>query len=79
MNESSYKKGGFFNFGCSRFVCKKDFFLNFLKRIEKYSAIIIPQKLKGLLVKVGLSLSFGCMRLNYRSLGAKTLCFLNKL
>ncbi|AVV97052.1 hypothetical protein CEP77_05235 [Helicobacter pylori] len=33
-----------------------------------------PQKLKGLLVKVGLSLSFGCMRLNYRSLGAKTLC-----
>ncbi len=33
------------------------------------------QKLKGLLVKVGLSLSFGCMRLNYRSLGAKMLCF----
>ncbi|PDX06163.1 hypothetical protein [Helicobacter pylori] len=77
MNESSYKKGGFFNFGCSRFVCKKDFFLNFLKRIEKYSAIIIPQKLKGLLVKVGLSLSFGCMRLfkNYRLLGARRLLF----
>ncbi len=32
------------------------------------------QKLKGLLVKVGLSLSFGCMRLNYRSLGTKMLC-----
>ncbi len=32
------------------------------------------QKLKGLLVKVGSSLSFGCMRLNYRSLGAKMLC-----
>lgn len=31
------------------------------------------QKLKGLLVKVGLSLSFGCMRLNYRSLGTKIL------
>ncbi len=31
------------------------------------------QKLKGLLVKVGLSLSFGCMRLNYRSLGTKML------
>ncbi len=31
------------------------------------------QKLKGLLVKVGLSLSFGCMRLNYRSLGGKML------
>lgn len=38
------------------------------------------QKLKGLLVKVGLSLSFGCMRLNYRSLGAKMLfALLNKL
>lgn len=36
------------------------------------------QKLKGLLVKVGLSLSFGCMRLNYRSLGVKTLTLLNK-
>ncbi|TPH80844.1 sodium:proton antiporter [Helicobacter pylori] len=32
------------------------------------------QKLKGLLVKVGLSLSFGCMRLNYCLLGAKMLC-----
>ncbi|TPH55885.1 sodium:proton antiporter [Helicobacter pylori] len=32
------------------------------------------QKLKGLLVKVRLSLSFGCMRLNYRLLGAKILC-----
>lgn len=32
------------------------------------------QKLKDLLVKVGLSLSFGCMRLNYRSLGTKMLC-----
>ncbi len=32
------------------------------------------QRLKGLLVKVGLSLSFGCMRLNYRSLGANMLC-----
>ncbi len=31
------------------------------------------QKLKGLLVKVGLSLSFGCMRLDYRSLGTKML------
>ncbi|EJB12815.1 hypothetical protein HPCPY1962_1635 [Helicobacter pylori CPY1962] len=37
------------------------------------------QKLKGLLVKVGLSLSFVCMRLNYRSLGAKILAPLNKL
>ncbi len=37
------------------------------------------QKLKGLLVKVGLSLSFGCMRLNYCSLGAKMLALLNKL
>ncbi len=37
-----------------------------------------PQKLKGLLVKVGLFLSFGCMRLIYRSLGAKTLALLNK-
>ncbi len=37
------------------------------------------QKLKGLLVKVGLSLSFGCMRLNYRSLGVKMLALLNKL
>ncbi|WP_237003414.1 sodium:proton antiporter [Helicobacter pylori] len=25
-------------------------------------------------MKVGLSLSFGCMRLNYRSLGGETLC-----
>ncbi len=32
------------------------------------------QKLKGLLVKVGLSLSFGCMRLNYRSLGCEDSC-----
>ncbi len=32
------------------------------------------QKLKGLLVKAGLSLNFGCMRLNYRSLGGKMLC-----
>ncbi|GHS45060.1 hypothetical protein JP0125_09390 [Helicobacter pylori] len=31
------------------------------------------QKLKGLLVKVGLFLSFGCMRLNYHSLGGKML------
>ncbi len=37
------------------------------------------QKLKGLLIKVGLSLSFGCMRLNYRLLGAKMLALLNKL
>ncbi|EJC29153.1 hypothetical protein EC545_00990 [Helicobacter pylori] len=64
MNGGSYKKGGFFNFGCFRFVCKKDFsldlfvnfvviviFLNFLKRIEKYSVIIIPQKLKGFFKK----------------------------
>ncbi|WP_231231099.1 sodium:proton antiporter [Helicobacter pylori] len=29
-------------------------------------------------MRVGLSLSFGCMRLNYRSLGAKTLALLNK-
>ncbi|ADI34136.1 Hypothetical protein HPV225_0033 [Helicobacter pylori v225d] len=35
------------------------------------------QKFKGLLVKVGLS--FGCMRLNHRSLGAKILALLNKL
>ncbi len=32
------------------------------------------QKLKGLLVKVRLLLSFGCMRLDYCSLGDKMLC-----
>ncbi len=39
-----------------------------------------PQKLKGLLVKVRLSLSFGCMRLlkKYRSLGARRFALLNK-
>ncbi|EMH09333.1 hypothetical protein HMPREF1411_01014 [Helicobacter pylori GAM250AFi] len=51
MNGGRYKKGGFFNFGCFRFVCKKDFSLDFLKRIEKYSVIIIPQKLKGFFKK----------------------------
>ncbi|EJB36614.1 hypothetical protein HPNQ4161_1288 [Helicobacter pylori NQ4161] len=42
-------------------------------------ATIFSKNSKGLLVKVGLSLSFGCMRLNYRSLGGETLAFLNKL
>ncbi|PUD40532.1 hypothetical protein C2R75_05480 [Helicobacter pylori] len=65
MNRGSYKKGGFFNFGCFRFVCKKDFFLNFLKRIEKYSVIIIPQKLKGFFKKTELSLSFGAFSCGY--------------
>ncbi|TPH68979.1 hypothetical protein FIM57_02740 [Helicobacter pylori] len=49
----------------------KNGFLNFLKR-DVWQPFF--QKLKGLLVKVGLSLSFSCMRLNYRSLGAKMLC-----
>ncbi|PUD37509.1 hypothetical protein C2R93_01050 [Helicobacter pylori] len=49
---------------------KKDF-LKEIKRFCNHS----PQKLKGLLVKVGLSLSFGCMRLKYRSLGARRLLF----
>ncbi|PDX53278.1 hypothetical protein BB482_01670 [Helicobacter pylori] len=35
-----------------------------------------PQKLKGFFKKVGLSLSFGCMRLNYRLLGTKMLALL---
>ncbi|EMG82513.1 hypothetical protein HMPREF1393_00659 [Helicobacter pylori GAM103Bi] len=30
MNGGSYKKRGGFNFGCFRFVCKKDFSLDFL-------------------------------------------------
>ncbi|EJB53020.1 hypothetical protein HPHPM2_0098 [Helicobacter pylori Hp M2] len=38
-------------------ICyKKDFFLNFLKRIEKYSVIIIPQKLKGFFKKAVVSM-----------------------
>ncbi len=73
-------KKGVFNFDCFGFVvkrislnCKNDF-LNFLKR-----NVLQPffQKLKGLLVKMGLSLSFGCMRLfkNYRLLGGRFLLF----
>ncbi|PUD44498.1 hypothetical protein C2R78_05970 [Helicobacter pylori] len=58
------KKGGF-NFDCFRFVCKKDFSLDFLKRIEKYSVIIIPQKLKGFFKKAELSLSFGAFACDY--------------
>ncbi|EJB50155.1 hypothetical protein HPHPH16_0322 [Helicobacter pylori Hp H-16] len=50
MLEICYKNDFFF-----RFVCKNDF----LKRIEKYSVIIIPQKLKGFFKKAELSLSFG--------------------
>lgn len=54
----SYKKGGFFNFGCLVWlfeICYKNDFLKEIKRFCNHS----PQKLKGLLVKVGLSLSFG--------------------
>nr|WP_033776810.1 hypothetical protein [Helicobacter pylori] len=40
-------------------------FLNFLKRIEKYSVIIIPQKLKGFFKKAELSLSFGVFSCGY--------------
>ncbi|EMG93093.1 hypothetical protein EPC76_04415 [Helicobacter pylori] len=43
----------------------KRIFLNFLKRIEKYSVIIIPQKLKGFFKKAGLSLSFGAFACGY--------------
>ncbi|EJC15111.1 hypothetical protein HPHPP25_0268 [Helicobacter pylori Hp P-25] len=46
------------------FGCQKDF-LNFLKRIEKYSVIIIPQKLKGFFKKAELSLSFGAFSCGY--------------
>ncbi|EMH68487.1 hypothetical protein HMPREF1451_00690 [Helicobacter pylori HP260BFii] len=45
--------------------CKKDFSLDFLKRIEKYSVIIIPQKLKGFFKKAELSLSFGAFACDY--------------
>ncbi|MGL2573461.1 hypothetical protein ACOWO1_01440 [Helicobacter pylori] len=66
MNGGSYKKGGLIVwFGCLRFVCNSDFFLNFLKRIEKYSVIIIPQKLKGFFKKAELSLSFGAFSCGY--------------
>ncbi|RKV57128.1 hypothetical protein DD775_00025 [Helicobacter pylori] len=52
-------------------VCyKKDFFLNFFKRIEKYSVIIIPQTLKGSLKKAGLSLSFGAFSCGYLKITA---------
>ncbi|EJB44198.1 hypothetical protein HPHPA5_0124 [Helicobacter pylori Hp A-5] len=47
------------------FGCQKDFSLDFLKRIEKYSVIIIPQKLKGFFKKAGLSLSFGAFACGY--------------
>ncbi|MGL2380884.1 hypothetical protein ACOWLJ_02760 [Helicobacter pylori] len=40
-------------------------FLNFLKRIEKYSVIIIPQKLKGFFKEAELSLSFGVFSCGY--------------
>ncbi|EJC35626.1 hypothetical protein HPHPP25C_0119 [Helicobacter pylori Hp P-25c] len=43
----------------------KRIFLNFLKRIEKYSVIIIPQKLKGFFKKAELSLSFGAFSCGY--------------
>ncbi|WP_240446913.1 hypothetical protein [Helicobacter pylori] len=49
---------------------KKDFFLNFLKRIEKYSVIIIPQKLNGFFKKAGLSLSFGAFACGYLKITA---------
>lgn len=80
-------KKGVFNLDCFWFVvicckngflnCKNDF-LNFLKR-----GVLQPffQKLKGLLVKVGLSLSFGgvCMRLLMDLLAwCKTLTLSNK-
>ncbi|MCQ2873558.1 hypothetical protein JT114_03735 [Helicobacter pylori] len=45
-------------------------FLNFLKRIEKYSVIIIPQKLKGFFKKMGLSLSFGAFACGYLKITA---------
>ncbi|EMH03618.1 hypothetical protein HMPREF1407_01095 [Helicobacter pylori GAM244Ai] len=61
MNGGSYKKRGLIVW----FGCQKDFFLNFLKRIEKHSVIIIPQKLKSLLVKAELSLSFGAFACGY--------------
>ncbi|EJB43863.1 hypothetical protein HPHPA4_0118 [Helicobacter pylori Hp A-4] len=44
--------------------------LNFLKRIEKYSVIIIPQKLKGFFKKTGLSLSFGAFACGYLKITA---------
>ncbi len=50
--------------------CKKDFlnckndFLNFLKEIKRFCNHF-PQKLKGLLVKVGLFLSFGAFACGY--------------
>ncbi|RVZ72308.1 hypothetical protein EC585_03105 [Helicobacter pylori] len=58
-------KKGFFNFdcfwcGCFRFVCKNDF----LKEIKRFCNHF-PQKLKGLLVKVGLFLSFGAFACGY--------------
>ncbi|GAA8723139.1 hypothetical protein HpDR94b_15060 [Helicobacter pylori] len=75
MNGGSYKKGGFFNFGCFRFVCKKDFSLDFLKRIEKYSVIIIPQKLKGFL-KSGVIFEFwGVFMRLLKKLGARSSFF----
>ncbi|NHB27368.1 hypothetical protein EXS95_02395 [Helicobacter pylori] len=45
-------------------------FLNFLKRIEKYSVIIIPQKLKGFFKKTELSLSFGVFSCGYLKITA---------
>ncbi|EMH01313.1 hypothetical protein HMPREF1406_01606 [Helicobacter pylori GAM239Bi] len=53
-------KKGVFNFDCLVWLfeicCNSDFFLNFLKRIEKYSVIIIPQKLKGFFKKAVVSM-----------------------
>ncbi|KAF0997303.1 hypothetical protein X567_07130 [Helicobacter pylori PMSS1] len=59
MFEICYKNDFFF-----RFVVIV-IFLNFLKRIEKYSVIIIPQTLKGFFKKAGLSLSFGAFACGY--------------
>ncbi|MUU53903.1 hypothetical protein F7207_02680 [Helicobacter pylori] len=51
MFEVCYKNDFFFRFVVNFVVIV--IFLNFLKRIEKYSVIIIPQKLKGFFKKSG--------------------------
>ncbi|RVY95152.1 hypothetical protein EC506_01535 [Helicobacter pylori] len=59
MLEICYKNDFFFRFVC-KFCCNNDF----LKEIERFCDYF-PQKLKGLLVKVGLSLSFGAFACGY--------------
>ncbi|RVZ05376.1 hypothetical protein EC514_02625 [Helicobacter pylori] len=50
---------------CCKFCCKKDF----IKEIERFCNHF-PQKLKGLLVKVGLSLSVGAFACGYLKITA---------